>query len=84
MDRASRDDLAVVTDCIREISGLHTAPDEDFYDAGFPSLQALELLLQLEERWCVTIPDSAFIAARSARALAALRASAAGPIHDAG
>lgn len=43
--------------------------DDDFYDAGFSSINSLELLLQLEEESGVSIPDDQFIAARSPRAL---------------
>jgi acyl carrier protein len=43
--------------------------DEDFYDAGFTSLRSLELLLQLETEWAVSIPDEEFVAARTVRSL---------------
>ena len=47
-----------------------SSPDEDFYDAGFTSLNSLELLLlQLEAEWDVSIPDEEFIVARSVRSL---------------
>jgi acyl carrier protein len=45
------------------------SPDEDFYDAGFSSLNSLQLLMRLESDWDVSIPDEEFITARSARAL---------------
>ena len=45
------------------------SPDEDFYDAGFSSLNSLQLLMRLESDWDVSIPDEEFISARSARAL---------------
>jgi len=48
--------------------------DEDFYDAGFTSLRALELLLRLENEWDVSIPDDEFVAARTVRSLGALLA----------
>ncbi len=44
-------------------------PDDDFYDAGFPSINALDLLLELEEAFGVSIPDEQFIGARSVRSL---------------
>jgi acyl carrier protein len=44
-------------------------PDQDFYEAGVTSVQSLPLLLELEERFHVTIPDDQFVAARSARRL---------------
>jgi acyl carrier protein len=47
-------------------------PDEDFYDAGLSSINALELLLELETACSVSIPDDEFIAARSPRALSTI------------
>ena len=44
-------------------------PDQDIYDAGVSSLQALGLLVELEEAFAVAIPDTDFIAARTPRAL---------------
>jgi acyl carrier protein len=52
------------------LSGLH--PHDDIYDAGFSSIKALELLLELETEFDVTIEDDQFIEARSPGALAAL------------
>jgi acyl carrier protein len=46
--------------------------DDDIYDAGFSSINALQLLLELESACEVSIPDDQFIAARSARALSAV------------
>lgn len=45
---------------------------EDFYDAGFSSINALQLLLDLEAAFDVAIPDDEFVAARTCSALAAL------------
>jgi len=44
-------------------------PDDDFYDAGFSSIRALQLLTELEDAFDVTIPDERFPAARTPRAL---------------
>ncbi|MCC6551610.1 MAG: acyl carrier protein [Polyangiaceae bacterium] len=44
-------------------------PDQDFYDAGFSSIRALQLLTELEDEFNVTIPDDRFPAARTPRAL---------------
>ena len=46
------------------------APDQDFYDAGVTSVMALPILLDLEDRYAVSITDDAFIAARSPKAVA--------------
>lgn len=63
----SIDDICQV---VREIGGLAgLAPDQDFYDAGFSSVRALDLLLELETRFGVSVPDDGFAAARTAEAL---------------
>ena len=62
--------LTAVIDTIREVSGIAGLdPDLDFYDAGVSSVQALPILLELETRFAVSIPDEQFIAARSPRRL---------------
>ena len=50
----------------------YVGPDDDFYLAGLSSINALELLLELEEECEVSIPDDEFITARSPRALFAV------------
>jgi len=47
-------------------------PDEDFYAAGFSSIRALQLLMELESRYDVSIPDDDFIGARRASDLQTL------------
>jgi acyl carrier protein len=65
--------LLSVLDVLREVGGIaNLQPDEDFYDAGITSLQALPLLLELEARFEVAIPDEQFVAARTARGLCEL------------
>ena len=44
-------------------------PQQDFYEAGFSSINALELLVEMETVFEVSIPDDDFIAARTAQAL---------------
>ncbi len=64
------DSLDAVLNAIRDVTGVNLEqPDQDFYDAGVTSVQALPLLLELEERFQVSIPDDRFVAARSARRL---------------
>jgi acyl carrier protein len=64
------DSLDAVLNTIRDITGVsQLSPDQDFYDAGVSSVQSLPLLLELEDRFHVSIPDDRFIAARSARRL---------------
>ena len=63
-------EMDAILEIIKRVSGLATVtPDEDFYDAGVASVQALPLLLDLESEFSVTISDEQFLAARSARAL---------------
>ncbi|HXE63712.1 MAG TPA: phosphopantetheine-binding protein [Bryobacteraceae bacterium] len=50
-----------------ELSGLQ--PDQDIYEAGLISVNALPLLMELEDRFGVTIPDDLYINARTPRAL---------------
>lgn len=62
--------LTTVLDVIREVGGVAgVEPDQDFYEAGVTSVLALSLLLELEDKFAVAIPDERFIAARSPRAL---------------
>lgn len=48
------------------------APAQDFYDAGLTSLASLTLLLDLEEKFNVSIPDDRFIECRTAEAVSNL------------
>jgi acyl carrier protein len=62
--------LDAVLKAIRDVTGVTLEqPDQDFYDAGVTSVQSLPLLLELEERFQVSIPDDQFVAARSAQRL---------------
>ena len=45
---------------------------DDFYDAGFSSINALQLLLELETAFDVSIPDDQFVVARTCESLHAL------------
>ncbi len=48
------------------------AAGEDMYQAGLASVDALELLVELEDSFGVTIPDDRFVEARTAAGLATL------------
>jgi acyl carrier protein len=64
------DGVREITNILHELSRLGDLdPDEDFYEAGFSSLEALNLLICLESTYAVAIPDEAFVAARTPRAL---------------
>ncbi len=55
---------------IRRIGGIdRLSPDEDFFEAGFESINALELLLELESAYSIAISDEAFVSCRTVRAL---------------
>jgi len=58
---------------VSQVGGIDCVePNEGFYEAGFSSVRALELLLALEEEFGVQIPDKEFIAARTPRDVADL------------
>jgi acyl carrier protein len=63
-------DLARITAIICNVGKLsHVGPDDDFHKAGLSSINALELLLELETACDVSIQDDEFIAARTPRDL---------------
>lgn len=67
------DALASIQDLIARIAKIpRPEPDMDMYTAGLASVDALELLVELEDTFGVTIPDDRFVAARTATTLAAL------------
>lgn len=67
---AEQDCLQDVLAAIRDVCGVEgLAPDQDFYDAGVTSVQALPLLMELEVRFDVAIPDERFVAVRNPRGL---------------
>jgi acyl carrier protein len=66
MGAVSDDPLNRVLAIVRSTGNLaEINPNEDFYDAGFSSINALQLLLELEGAFDVTIPDDEFVAART-------------------
>ncbi len=63
-------ELEDLTDIVCRIGRIPAVGvDEDFYDAGFSSVSALELLFELESSCQVSIPDDRFIEARTVRQL---------------
>lgn len=67
---AEQDCLEGVLAAIRDVCGVDDlSPDQDFYDAGVTSVQALPLLMELESRFDVSIPDDRFVAVRNPRGL---------------
>jgi acyl carrier protein len=67
------DDLQRIAAIVREVGKIQNVGlDDDIYDAGFSSINALELLMELESAFRVSIPDDAFIRARTPHALHAV------------
>lgn len=65
--------LAAIVSLICSTANItNLTPDEDMYDAGLTSIQALPLLMDLEDRFGVTIPDDQFVNARTATAILAI------------
>lgn len=48
------------------------APDQDFYRAGLDSMRGMDVMLDLETEFGVSVPDDQFVNARTANDLAAL------------
>ena len=65
---------------IQEVTGVGSlAADQDFYDAGVTSVQALPLLIELETKFDCMIPDTKFVSIRSAGELSAMIAKSRRP-----
>lgn len=65
--------VTTISNAIATIASIAAPPpDQDIYQAGFASTDALSLLIELEDQFGVTIPDDRFIEARTPAALAAL------------
>ncbi len=69
-DLEVRDDQQKIIAAICQLARIPAlAPDQDIYNAGMSSIQALQLLVDLETQFEVTLPDEAFVAARTVQAL---------------
>lgn len=66
--------LAQIVQRLGNIAAL--APEQDYFDAGLKSIQALELLAEVEAAFEVTLPDEEYAKVRNVRDLAGLVASA--------
>ena len=66
-------DLEQIIGIVRATGKLdNLSPADDFYDAGFSSINALQLLMELEAAFDITIPDDEFVAARTCTSLHAI------------
>ena len=64
---------SAITVMVSRLANVTCVPaDADIYDTGLSSIQALHLLLDLEEHFEVSLPDEEFVAARTVTALAEL------------
>jgi acyl carrier protein len=65
--------LNTVMQIIQQTGKLESLdPAEDFYEAGVSSLASLTLLLELEDKFEVSIPDDRFVECRTAEAVSNL------------
>lgn len=65
--------LQEILNVIRRIAQIDTiGPDTMLDEAGLTSINVVELLIELETRFKVTLPDEAFLAAKTAREIWAL------------
>ncbi len=68
-----------VAGIVRRLANLtELAPEQDYFDAGLASVQALELLLEVESEFGVSLSDDQFASVRTARQLAGLIAAQGG------
>ena len=65
--------LSTILEIIHRVGGIQNlAPDQDFYEAGVSSVNALPLLMEIEDQFQVSIPDERFLTARTAGDMNAL------------
>ena len=62
-----------VTSIVKSVGKIPVLePDQDYYDAGLASVASLTLLLDLEEKFGISLSDDDFVECRTTRALAEL------------
>jgi acyl carrier protein len=70
------EELDRITQIVSQIGGMPPlGPDDNIYRAGFASMKALELLVELEAQYDVAIQDDHFMKAQSPRDLTAMIAA---------
>ena len=63
-------DIDSITAVVTRVGGIsQVGPDQDIFEAGVSSVAALELLLELESTFGVSIQDDEFVNARTPRQL---------------
>lgn len=64
--------IEAVTHVVTQFLGIdHLDPDDDFYEAGVTSIMTLPLLIELEDRFRISIPQDRFLESPTIRTLAA-------------
>lgn len=63
-------DVEKIVEILQRVGEIESlAPDQDFYRAGIDSMKAMDVMLDLETEFGVTVPDDQFVKARTANAL---------------
>jgi acyl carrier protein len=66
-------DIDKIVEIIKRVGELDALqPDQDFYHAGIDSMKGMDVMLDLENEFGVTVPDDQFVLARTPIALADL------------
>jgi len=63
-------DLSKIIDIVKNVGELDDlAADQDIYHAGISSLKGMDIMLDLESEFGVSVPDDRFVQARTPEAL---------------
>ena len=63
-------DLNKIVDIVKNVGELdELGPEQDFYKAGINSVKTMDVMLDLENEFGVTIPDDQFVQIRTAAGL---------------
>lgn len=66
-------DVEKIVEIVKRVGELDAlAPEQDFYRAGIDSMRGMDIMLDLENEFGITIPDDQFVTARTPNDLAAL------------
>lgn len=66
-------DLDKIISIVKNVGELdELAPDQDIYRAGISSLKGMDIMLDLESEFGVSVPDDQFVQARTPEALLTL------------
>ena len=66
-------DVEKIVEIVKRVGELDAlTADQDFYKAGVDSMRGMDIMLDLESEFGVTVPDDQFVKARTPYDLAAL------------